>query len=109
MITPPTDAALALRLIHAQYEVENQPRKKYYKPVTTLRLLRPVTHATLTSLIGHHKKRPTRLRMTCLCRDNLWLEALATCPDNYTQKNHPLMPTPDTFMGLPISTESSHD
>lgn len=109
MITPPTDAALALRLIHAQHEVEGRPRKRYYQPVTTLQLLRPVTHATLISLIRYHKKPPTRLRMTYLCRDKLWLEALATCPDNYTQKNHPLMPTPDTFMGLPINTESSHD
>ena len=105
---PITDATLALRLIHAQHEADaeaeakNPPQKKYYKSVTTLRLLRPVTHATLVDLIRYHKKPPTRLRMTYLCRDKLWLEALTAYPNNYTEKNHPLMPTPDGFMGLPI-------
>lgn len=104
MITPPTDAAMAMRLIHAQYEAENHRGKRYYKPVTTLRLLRPVTHAALIDLIKRHKKPPTRLCMTYLCRDRLWLETLVTCPDNYTQQNHPVMPTTEAFMGLPIIT-----
>ena len=97
-----TDAAIATRLILLEEAALAVPRRSYYKPVVTLRAVHLVSHAQLVRLIEANDKPPTRLLLSQACSTKLWLEALATHPDNYTRKNHPFMPTTTHFMGLRV-------
>lgn len=68
----------------------------------TLWVPKPIKHATLVALIKVRKKTLTQIRMLSATRAHLWMEACLTHPDNLTRHDHPLMPTPNVFMGLPI-------
>ena len=69
-----------------------------------LRVFLPISHVVLVKRVRACAAPPSQIRITVAVRDELWAEVVHTHPDNYTRKNHPLMPTPTHFMGIPLAS-----
>lgn len=74
-----------------------------------LQVFLPVSHSALVKRVRACAAPPPQIRLTVAVRDELWAEAVHTHPDNYTRKNHPLMPTPTHFMGIPLASLSDEE